>query len=345
MKKSLYIFLLISAVTVSATAQDIHFSQFFASPLTVNPANTGLFDGDYRIGANYRQQWNSVPVPYKTFAAYGDLGLMKGAFKRYYAGAGLSIASDRAGDGNLGVTKIMASGAFHYALDANRQSVVSVGLQAGWVQKRLDWSQLYFDEQWSDLEFNKSLPNGENGYRSGFGQPDVQLGVNYSYAVTKSVSLYASVAAFHLIKPKDSFYTTENDSAEGNRLGMRPVFSAGSTIKVNDKFNIYPAVYYTSQKKASEFLAGTLLSYDFLGNSSVEHNRFYLGAFVRAKDAWYPVVGYEYRNIRALFNYDVNTSELKPATGGNGAWEISIVYIGSIFKNIKPIFDVPCPRF
>lgn len=339
MKNFLNTLIWLLAVTVSASAQDIHFSQFFASPLTVNPANTGLFDGDYRIGVNYREQWTSVPVPYKTFAAYGDLGLMKGSFKKYFAGAGLSIASDRAGDGNLGVTKIMASGAFHYALDANRLNYISVGLQAGWVQKRLDWSNLYFDEQWSDLEFNKDLPSGETGYKSGFGQPDVQLGVNYTFGASKYFSFYVSAAAFHLIKPKDSFY------GQDNHLGIRPVVSAGATIRASEKLNLYPSVYYTSQKKASEFLAGSLLSYDFMGNSSVDHSKFYLGAFVRANDAWYPVVGYEYRSIRALFNYDINTSEMKPATGGYGAWEVSIVYIGSIFQKLPQIIDVPCPRF
>jgi hypothetical protein len=31
-------------------AQDIHFTQFFTNPLALNPAQTGYFNGNYRVG-------------------------------------------------------------------------------------------------------------------------------------------------------------------------------------------------------------------------------------------------------------------------------------------------------
>jgi hypothetical protein len=54
--------------------QDLHFSQWYNSPLTANPANTGFIpDADYRIGANYRNQYSTVmTVPYKTMSIFGD---------------------------------------------------------------------------------------------------------------------------------------------------------------------------------------------------------------------------------------------------------------------------------
>ena len=64
---------LIAALTSGSTvAQDIHFSQFFNAPYAQSPANIGQFDGDYRAGAIYRQQWRSVTTPYSTFGIGGD---------------------------------------------------------------------------------------------------------------------------------------------------------------------------------------------------------------------------------------------------------------------------------
>ena len=58
----------VAIVAVSAVkAQDIHHTQYFASPLTLNPALTGLVRGDVRVAANYRSQWYSVSEhPYTT---------------------------------------------------------------------------------------------------------------------------------------------------------------------------------------------------------------------------------------------------------------------------------------
>src|SRR5215212_6479304 len=93
-----YLFM-VAAYTLQA--QDIHFSQYYATPLTINPSYTGSFAGDYRAGLNYRQQWGSVTVPYKTFDFYGDFNFKKKAFRKASFSAGLCIVSDKAGDGDL----------------------------------------------------------------------------------------------------------------------------------------------------------------------------------------------------------------------------------------------------
>jgi type IX secretion system PorP/SprF family membrane protein len=277
-------------------------------------------------------------VPYKTFAAYGDLGIMRKIYKRYFVGIGLSIISDEAGDGNLSVTKIMASGAFHYALNTERNNYISVGLQTGWVEKRIDWSKLYFDNQWNELIFDRNLPSGEQGYSSGTGYPDFQIGATYTYGASKNVSAYFSAAIYHAGKPKDSFFDDPND------LGTRPVISTGLTVKANINIKFYPSIYYMSQKAASELMLGSMMSYD-LSEHGDETNLFYIGAYIRTGDAWYPVAGYKYHSVRILFNYDINYSELTPASGGQGAWELSIQYIGSFKKSMPKVYNMPCPRF
>src|SRR5687768_2371088 len=116
--------LLVAAV---AGAQDLHFSQFFNSPLTTNPANTGFIpDGDYRLGMNYRTQWSAImTVPYKTMSAYGDVQLLKDRFENGWLGAGGVILRDVAGSGNLTSTKIYGSLAYHQLLGYS--SLLSLG--------------------------------------------------------------------------------------------------------------------------------------------------------------------------------------------------------------------------
>src|SRR4249919_1609661 len=117
MLKKIWMIIFCSSAVI-ASAQDIHFSQYFSAPLTINPALTGGFAGDYRAGVNYRTQWGSVTVPYRTFDLYGDLNIGRRIISRNFWAVGLNVISDRAGDGDLSVTKIMGSGAYHILPDA-----------------------------------------------------------------------------------------------------------------------------------------------------------------------------------------------------------------------------------
>ncbi len=319
-------------------AQDIHFSQYYASPITVNPASTGMFIGTYRVGANYRNQWASVSVPYKTFAAYADYRLMHQPFNNYFIGAGFSLVNDVAGDGDLAVTKLSGNGAFHMAIDDARNYYLSVGLQASYIQKKIDWNKLYFDRQWDDVNFNRSRPSFETGYSPAFHYFDFQLGALYSFVVNANVGGYVSASVSHTPKPKDSFYGADY------KLGGRPQLSAGANFIVSKAITLYPSFYYQTQKNASELLFGNMISYKLIPDDD-ESNKIYFGTYIRLKDAWYPVIGYEFSTIRVLLNYDINYSELQPASQGRGALELSIQYIGNFGKPPKGLIDMPCPRF
>jgi type IX secretion system PorP/SprF family membrane protein len=337
MMRVVVILLFIHAAVGQLPAQDIHFSQYFSTPLTINPSYTGSFVGDYRAGLNYRQQWGSVTVPYKSFDFYGDMSFNKNFIHRNYFSTGLYLISDRAGDGDLSVTKIMASASYHIAFDEEKTNYLSFGLQAGFVQKSVDFSKFYFDNQWADAGFDLGLPSGENYEAQQTGYTDVNAGISYSYSGSDNIGLYAGIAVFHVFRPSDSFYgNTEN------RLGIRPALNAGASIRLSDQVYIYPSMIYMSQKKAHEFLAGGMLSYSLNTASS---NQLFAGLFARFGDAVIPTIGYQFERWRAVLNYDVNTSSLKAASGGKGAFELSIVYTGWYRKQRGNSIDVPCPRF
>jgi len=66
MRNSFRMIILLVFLSDVVSAQDPSFSQFFASPLTLNPALTCKFNGDYRAESNYRNQWPDVNKAYIT---------------------------------------------------------------------------------------------------------------------------------------------------------------------------------------------------------------------------------------------------------------------------------------
>src|SRR6476659_821913 len=71
-KPVLLIYILSQCGTINY-AQDISFSQFYDQPLLRNPALAGIFTGDVRFTASYRNQWQSVTVPYRTFGLSSEV--------------------------------------------------------------------------------------------------------------------------------------------------------------------------------------------------------------------------------------------------------------------------------
>lgn len=151
-------------LATSAMAQDPHFTQYFASPLTLNPALTGLVSCDLRLAANYRTQWGSVsPNPYVTGTISYDMAAMKGRLNNGDAiGIGLLGLFDRSGKGGLQNTSVGLSLAYHKAFGHEKQHTLSLGLQGVLVQKNIDFSQLAFEDQFNFSTGGTEYQTGEN---------------------------------------------------------------------------------------------------------------------------------------------------------------------------------------
>ena len=324
----------------NASAQDIHFSQFFASPLLQNPANAGQFDGKWRAGLNYRNQWQSFTAPWRTFDFYGDYQLLNKEDEPYFFGVGLILARDKAGDGDLGTTKVLGNGAVHVKLNGKTTHLISGGLQIGIAHKSIDWNKLYFGAQWNDNGFKTDLPQNENNRAESLLYPDVAAGVTYNNFSSPDYGYYVTASLMHVLKPKETFY----NAAQENNLGRRPVLGAGGMYRVTETVSLHPSVHYMSQKKASEFLGGLMLGYDMSGGG-VRRVVAYGGVYNRLNDAVYPTIGLDYGPWRGFVNYDINYSKLSVASGGRGAFELSLQYVGGF---TSPVLVEPiqwCPRF
>jgi type IX secretion system PorP/SprF family membrane protein len=335
-RKLLPLVLLFFGLSFYVSGQDIHFSQFFNSPLTLNPAQTGNFDGSYRAGLIYRDQWSSVNSPYKTFSGSFDMTFPVGFTPGDAVSGGIMLFSDKAGDGNFATTSVMLSGAYHKSLGIGKR--LTLGVQAGMLQRKLDFDQYYFADQFDGTGFT-SMNTNEKLAVTNFSNIDLNIGLQYDGLISEDFKLSVGAAALHLISPKESFFNNKNI-----KLPMLIVGNAEANIRLNEKMTLNPRIVYRAQKKAQEFSLGTDLGY-YLTNGDFEAT-LYGGLWYRAtgNDAIIPYVAMEYKGFKLGLSYDVNISTLSEASRGAGGFEISLMFIGRI-KPSPVTVVVPCLRF
>jgi type IX secretion system PorP/SprF family membrane protein len=342
MKHIIYIWsLLISALFCAPKtfAQDLHFSQFFNSPLTTNPANTGFIpDGDYRLGINYRDQWSTVmSVPYKTMSAFGDVQVMKNKFDNGWIGLGGVILRDVAGSGNLTSTKLYGSVAYHQLLGYS--SLLSLGFNVGMSNKQINVSNLKFPDQFDGKFFDNKLPTSVFLDNNNISYLDMQVGMNYAYFPTPSIYLNTGFSVHHVNRPHESFFSSEATGVD-NRVPMRYIGFLNGSFKLNDEVIINPNIYYTRQSNVSELVGGLNAHYNLSGDGEY---LLIAGAYYRHKEAIIPLVGLGFKDYTFTFTYDATISSLKNFNNSRGAFEFSLVRQGIISPGGQKV--TPCPTF
>ncbi|MEJ0102633.1 MAG: PorP/SprF family type IX secretion system membrane protein [Bacteroidota bacterium] len=312
-----------------SSAQDLHFSQFFNSPLTTNPANTGFIpDGDYRLGINYRTQWSAImAVPYKTMSAFGDVQVMRDKFENGWIGLGGVVLHDVAGSGNLTSTKVYGSVAYHQMI--NSGSLLSLGFNVGWANKQINVSNLKFPDQFDGKFFDNKLPTGVSLTNNNINYFDMQAGMNYAYFPNDKTYINAGFSAQHVNTPKESFFDSEPTA--DNRIPIRYIGFLNGSFKINDQVIVNPNAYFTTQAKAYEYVLGMNAHYNLSGDGDYILTA---GLYYRSSDAVIPLIGLGYKDYAFTFTYDATISTLSNYNNTRGAFEFSLVRQG-IFDTFK----------
>lgn len=338
---------LVAALALSietAQAQDIHFTQFDAAPLVINPAFTGGFDGMARVTAIYRNQWASVTVPFLTYGASIDAPILHDLSVDDYLAVGLQVYKDQAGDANLSNFSGLLSVAYHKFLGANVNKVLSVGLQGGYSQKTLDLTKLYFGDEYvngtfqpgTSLEYQLGLLNQVKYYT-------VNAGVSFACSPSEKFNYIIAVGANNLNQPADAFETKQSNQVG---LDMRYNGQVGAVWNLSQRFSLRPAVLYQNQASANEIIAGNEFHY-LSGNPEfpMYSTGFFLGGWYRTGDAVMVTAGVEFKGVRIGVAYDYNISDLQTASNGNGGFEIALRYIMPTPLDFAHKLVYPCSRF
>jgi type IX secretion system PorP/SprF family membrane protein len=316
------------------SAQDIHFSQFSQTPLSVNPAYTGMFEGNWRFTNNYRNQWSAVGTPFKTISAGFDkpIKLRKGEI-----GLGVYVLNDQSGAANLTANKIMLSFAYQYNLNGH---TIVAGIQAGYTIHSYELDQLTFPGQYDSQSgmFDANMPNYLDAWDENIDYPDVNLGLAWTSNFNDIIPV-VGFSAHHINSPELSFLR------EDAKLAPRFAFNANAYIPLQEMWYAKPNLYTNYQKNASNYLVGGTIGYKFPLEELLD--KVYTGVQMRTQfhstDALVAIIGVGVMGIDVGISYDLNVSALNKATNMRGAFELSIVYTNFI-SDLKRI-TIPCDRY
>lgn len=328
-------------ICLNVNGQDLHFSQWFNSPLTTNPANTGFIpDADYRIGANYRNQWSTVMAePYKTMGVWGDAQVFRNRIQSGWLGLGGSILRDVAGSGSLSTTELYASIAYHQMLGYS--SLLSIGFNTGWINKTINRANLKFPDQFDGKFFDVNQVSSVPYDLPNINFFDMQVGMNYAYFPDSKTYMNAGFSIQHLNQARESFFSTDPPGFD-SRIQPRYIGFLNGSFKTSDQVILNPMAYYTNQAGASELVFGFNVAYNFSGDGE---QQLIGGLYYRAGDAFIPMIGFVYKSIKLMFTYDITISSLKQYNNGNGAWEFAIIKPGFYNEYSGDVHQSLCPTF
>ena len=334
MKRLYLVGLIWLAISGAANAQDPQFSQFYQSPLYLNPGFTGITP-QQRVVFNNRIQWPNLPQAFTTFAASYDIWV-----DELKSGFGVLATTDKMGSAGWRTTT--ASLMYSYKVAITDKLVFSPGLAFGYGINGLDRNKLRLGD---GLEFNGQSLDPELN----------RLGNQQYFDFSSGFLMYTRVlwigaSFYHMNRPN---LTVLNNEA---RLPMKTTIHAGARIPLEHgprtagKVSyVTPSFIYRMQGPVNQLDVGVNYHIDPVS----------LGIWYRGKpfdtnvigtinqDALIFTMGLYLSNLNIGYSYDFNVSGLSTSAGG--AHEISLIYefvakpVARAVKKRNKL--IPCPTF
>lgn len=297
--------------------QDPIYSQFFMTPMHINPAFAGV-NYSPTIASNYRLQWPGITTTYSTFSLSYDQ-----FFESSNLALGAHILSDAAGEGALNTTK--ASGILGYRLPINRSTFIRGGIELSYVQRRLNWEKFVF---YDGLVANNGAytPGGSSIPSSEIAPGNLRRGY---LDISSGLLLYNSnyfigISFDHMNTPVDEFL--QNDEQNYIGLPIRLTVNGGYQMNIGrpsrDNLQNYftPSILYVKQGSFQQLNFG-----GYFGLSQLFGGLFYrLGG--GNSDALIINFGIRSNNWKIGYSFDLTTSGIS-LSGSGGSHEIGMNYI------------------
>ncbi len=308
-----FILILLLVFSVNLKAQDFHLSQFTVSKIGISPAIIGSQSTDYKVTFQKRTQWASVANPFGTIVFGFEI---KDILKN--TSTSFQFINDVSGDASFTTSQFNSGINKVFSIDKDKQ--ISAGILLGVAQRKVDFSQLVFEEV-------EQLQNPS------FTFFDIGIGGNYSNIVNKDFSFFSGFSMFHINKPKQTLINNDDVILEEkHNIYFLSFYRLNSTLIFN------PALLYTRQGKSAELLAGSGVRYRLKKNTNLIARLFY-----RWNDAVIPAFGVNYNSVTAVMSYDLNTSDLIAASDYKGGFEFSLIYIWNKKKRVEKTKF--CPKY
>jgi type IX secretion system PorP/SprF family membrane protein len=332
--KKLILFIAVLLVHGYSYAQDPHFSQFFSSPLTLNPANTGNFSGTLRASLNSRTQLPEFNNPYATKTLSLDAPILKKYIKEDdKLSVGLLILSDQSGNKLLNDNNIAASVSYSKALDENANHSIALGFQVNYSMYRFDPLKANFEDQLTAGGFTGTSAEMILGNNFTKNTTDINAGILYTGSTSDNNIFYVGASYYHFAKPAVGFITPTYFT--NSRVNIH----GGAYFALSDAASLHTSFQYQKQGQTNELLVGGTFSYYLGTENGLE---LYAGLWSRLKETMIPYVGLEWNHIRAGFTYDIAAGTTLASSRFYQSSEFSLIYI---LDNKSKAFKLRCPKF
>ncbi len=335
-------------LSIQAFAQDPQFVQFYASPLQLNPAMTGVHPGKWRVVSNYREQWSSIldSKPYKSLSASFDAKSNVG--KNDYFAYGVTALRDQAGSSNYLRQTGDLSLSYMKQLDGSRyrqhDQFLIGGVQVGFGQHTLDYGALWFSSQFDNAneQIDRTLPNGESINESSDVYMNINAGLLWYSVFDDNQSLYFGGSVNHVNAPKVSFIDADGQET----MDMKWVIHAGGELPFSHQFSLLPAVAVIGQGENMLALYGTNVRYTNRDWQEVAIRAGLWGHLVKDFDGGFATPAVTFTAILEMerwnvgVSYDLAANQLSNPTNHRGAFELSLIYYHPASRREK----VNCPK-
>jgi type IX secretion system PorP/SprF family membrane protein len=341
MKIKIFIWLLFFFLFVnmkSHAQQDIHFAQFYELPMLRNPSLAGIFNGNVRFTAAYRNQWESITVPYRTMAFGAEVKMLRGLADGDFMTFGLQVTNDEAGDSKLKRTQFLPVLNYHKLLNEEKSTLLSLGFMGGIVSESFDASELKFDDQFVNGNYSSANTTNQTFSKTAFRYIDASAGLSLSSLINENAKCYVGAALFHFNNPSVTFMKNNTD-----KLSRKWGFNAGATIKTNTngKLVVYADHFRQGENRITQF--GFLYSHNFSPIDEETQLSASIGSVYRWNDALIPVAKLNRNKLSLGLSYDTNISSLKNASRYRGGFEMTLSIIDPWSRDNDDVDKTKCP--
>ncbi|MCB0523747.1 MAG: PorP/SprF family type IX secretion system membrane protein [Saprospiraceae bacterium] len=321
-----------------ANAQDIHFSQFGNTPLNLSPGLAGVFGGDIRFVANYRDQWRAVPVPYTTFSGSVENKVYwaTGKYDRFLTG---SILINYDQQGSLKLTSLQIGIPISVTLPVNKATFVTLGVTPAFGQRSFGTSKLTVDAQWQQSVFDPLAPTRETElfHSQNLKYFDLSAGINIRRQSAKKRSkVDVGTGLHHLNRPYHDFWSVTLSNPGNVRLFDKLSIYGLGLLQLTDNFDIVGQFLYQKQGEYQERVYGGGVRLH-LNRKPYKELALQVGVDFRQRfgKSLTPHVELFYKTWQLGFTYDTNVwNDLDLITNGRGGPEVSLSYR---YHKVKPV--------
>ena len=319
--KFIYIALFLSFITTEIYGQDPVYSQYYTSPILVNPAFAGNTRGAL-VAINYRNQWPSIDNAYETYSLTYDQRWNKSS------GVGLYLNTDAAGNGALKTTKL--GGIYSYRIRVQDELYVKGAIDVAFGQSRLDQSKLVFLDN-LDPQFGLMTPGGISFPTQEVLAPsptrsylDISTGV-----LLYNPNYYLGISFKHLNSPNIDFINDQ--TGDLGTLPLRWTVNAGAQFSLdgrnNDEYGTFisPNILFVKQQDFWQINVGAYLNVlQVFGGAWYRHSGINGDAVIAS-------LGVKTGMFKISYSFDYTVSGL--TIGSGGSHEIGI---GINFDKLLP---------